>query len=96
MLLKRILLLCVIVSLNACVSLPQKAFNKGANDIKTIVVLPMAHTEAQVSYPHPGLNFGLIGATVALAELNAKGNTLQKQLDAAQFNQYESFRVSFD
>ncbi len=96
MLLKRILLLCVIVSLNACVSLPQKAFNKGANNIKTIEVLQMAHTEAQVSYPHPGLNFGLIGATVALAELNAKGDKLQKQLDAAEFDQYQSFRVSFD
>ncbi|AVP98881.1 hypothetical protein C7S18_17605 [Ahniella affigens] len=94
--LKNIALLCLILTLNACVSVPQKAFNKGTQDIKTIEVLPMAYTEAQISYPHPGLNFGLIGGAIAVAELNAKGNKLQDQLQAADFDHYASFQKAFD
>lgn len=94
--LKHAALVCVALLLNACVSVPQKAFNKGATDIRTIEVLPMAHTEAQVSYPHPGLNFGLIGGAIAIAELNAKGNKLGAQLTAADFDHYQAFKAAFD
>lgn len=94
--LKKITLLCLMLALNACASLPQKAFNKGAADIKTIEVLPMAYTEAQISYPHPGLNFGLIGGVIAVAEINAKSNKLQDQLRGANFDHYGAFQTAFD
>lgn len=92
----RTLIVALFLLVSGCISVPQKSFNRGAANIKTIHVHQMAHNEIAVSFPHPGLNFGLIGATVAIADLNAKGNKLESLVARSNFEFRTSFKESFD
>jgi hypothetical protein len=67
-----------------CANVPRQAFNKEANpNIKSLAVTQ--HTKDEefgvIIVAHPGGSFGLIGAVVAAADMNAKAQKLTQALD---------------
>lgn len=81
---------------SGCVSAPpRQSYNRAAQAVKTIVVLPMRQSTADVVIMNnPGYSFGLIGALVAEANLAPKRDKLRTQLRQAGFDQGAALRES--
>lgn len=92
------LLLATLLVLTGCASLPpQQSFNRGAHEIKTIQVLPMAESEIGLAFlNHPGANFGLIGGLVAASDISSKRKRLVAITEEAKLDHMTVFRSEFE
>ncbi len=93
--------LCLVIlalATSACVSTPKQiAFNRGAEPIKTIQVLPLRHSEVDLMIlNNPGYSFGLIGFTIAEVNRTSKRDTLREHAAAAGLDHVADLRAAFD
>lgn len=86
------------LTLVGCATFQAQPFNREAHrDIKTIAVTPLSDAELQLfMLAHPAENFGLIGALVAAADIEAKEGQVERMAEQTNFIYQESFRAAFD
>jgi hypothetical protein len=84
----------LVVFMTGCAQVPRQAFNaKAAAAIRKVVV---AQQENQTEYQtnilgHPGMSFGLVGALVAAADMQAKTTKLTTAIDPKETRVQERF-----
>jgi hypothetical protein len=93
-----IAVLMLVALLSACATIKPQAYNKQANaERKTIQVLAMPQANVRLFvFNAVGNNFGLIGMLLTEADRNNKENWLQGKVAEQQFNQFTTFKTTFD
>jgi hypothetical protein len=85
---------CVVLGLTACATPEKQAFNRSANKaIKSLTILEPTPSEGfgiNVQN-HPGLSFGLIGATVYAAEMQTKSRSLDEAMKPHNWSLTDEF-----
>jgi hypothetical protein len=92
--LKLLLATCLVLVLTACATPEKQAFNRSANkSVKSITILEPTPSEGfgiNVQN-HPGLSFGLIGATVYAVEMQTKSKSLDEVMKPYNWSLTDEF-----
>ncbi|MFA5683952.1 MAG: hypothetical protein WCZ65_06955 [Lysobacteraceae bacterium] len=92
----RVILAAIVLLLAACAAAPvSQPFNRQAAAVSDITVLPMRHSEIDLTIVNnPGNHFGLIGLAIVESNRVPKRNWLRDALTQRDYDHVEAFRVA--